>query len=103
MAGIIINNLTNEVEFTNYHRRRGEIRDGLRFGVYPNLKKAIELYLAFESDYGPGGPLYDEQIWAYYQLNIAPIAAHITAMMDAANAIVSIMENVETVLFHHIR
>ena len=35
MPGIIINNLTNELQFTGYHKRRGELRDAMRNGVYP--------------------------------------------------------------------
>lgn len=91
----IINNLTNELQFTEYHRRRGEIRDGLRFGVYPNLVKALALYNAFLADYGPGGALYDAELWQYYLSNIAPIAVYQNTMMQAAAAIVGIMENVE--------
>lgn len=95
MPGIIINNLTNELQFTDYHKRRGEIRDGLRYGVYPNLKRALDLYTAFNADYAPGGPLYDAEIWAYYTANIAPVAEYIEDMMAAAQTIVGIMEQVE--------
>lgn len=96
MPGIIINNLTNELQFTEYHRRRGELRDSLRFGVYPNLVKALQLYNAFMADYGPGGANYDEELWAYYLQTIAPIANVQDDMMTGAQAIVTAMEMVET-------
>lgn len=95
MPGIIINNLTNELQFTEYHRRRGELRDSLRFGVYPNLVKALAIYAAFVADYAPGGALYDPELWSYYQQTIAPVAAQQQAMLDAATAIVAGMEAVE--------
>ena len=95
MPGIIINNLTNELQFTEYHRRRGLLRDAMRYGVYPNLVMALSLYNAFVADYGPGGALYDPELWAYYQTNIAPIAEYQEQMMQAATGIVAIMEGVE--------
>lgn len=95
MPGIIINNLNNEVAFTNYHQRRGELRDSLRFGVYPNLVRALALYNAFVSDYAPGGQFYDPELWAYYQSNIAPIAAVQDGMMQGAQQIVDAMQVVE--------
>jgi hypothetical protein len=95
MPGIIINNLENEQVFTDYHKRRGELRDALRFGVYPNLKRAIALYTSFVADYGPDGPLYEKEIWDYYTTQIAPIATVQDGMMAGAVAIVAAMEQVE--------
>lgn len=95
MPGIIINNFENELQFTEYHKRRGELRDSLRYGVYPNLVKALRLYNGFVADYAPGGALYDAEIWAYYQAQIEPIAAYQNQMMEAATGIVAIMEGVE--------
>lgn len=95
MPGIIINNFENELQFTEYHKRRGELRDSLRYGVYPNLKKALAIYAAFVADYAPGGALYDPELWAYYEQTIAPIAAYQDQMMAAATGIVAIMEGVE--------
>ena len=96
MPGIIINNLDNELQFTEYHRRRGELRDALRFGVYPNLVKALQLYNAFIADYGPDGANYDAELWAYYQANIAPISAVQDVLMSGAQSIVTAMKMVET-------
>lgn len=95
MPGIIINDLANELQFTEYHRRRGELRDALRFGVYPNLVKALALYNAFVADFGPGGANYDAELWAYYQKTIQPIAAVQDGMMAGALAIVQAMQGVE--------
>ncbi len=95
MPGIIINNLENELQFTDYHRRRGELRDALRFGVYPNLVKALEIYVAFVADYGPDGARYDAELWEYYQQTIAPIADVQDGMMAGAQQIVAAMEAVE--------
>lgn len=92
---IEITTLEQEQQFTEYHRRRGELRDALRFGVYPNLKVALELFARFTADYGPGGANYDEALWAYYQSNIAPVAAQMANMIAAGEAIVGIMEAVE--------
>jgi hypothetical protein len=93
---IQIEGLTDELQFTEYHRRRGELRDCLRHGVYPNLVKALDLYNWFVADYGPGGSRYDEAIWSYYLTNIAPIADVQSGMMAGAQAIVSAMEMVES-------
>ncbi|MBP8294041.1 MAG: hypothetical protein KAX65_14795 [Caldilineaceae bacterium] len=95
MPGIIINNLDGERKFTDYHKRRGELRDALRFGVYPNLKRAIELYNSFVADYGPDGELYEKEIWDYYTTQIEPIASVQAGMMAGAVAIVAAMEQVE--------
>lgn len=92
---ITITTLEQERRFTEYHRRRGEIRDSLRYGVFPNLVRALALYNAFVTEYGPGGLLYDAAIWGYYLENIKPIAAQQQAMIDAAQGIVMIMEAVE--------
>jgi hypothetical protein len=91
MPGIIINNLANELQFTEYHRRR----DALRHGVFPNLVKALGIYSAFVADYGPGGALHDAELWDYYLKTIAPIAAVQEGMMAGAQQIVSAMEAVE--------
>ena len=96
MAGIIINNLGNEQQFAAYLQRRGELRDALRFGVYPNLKRALALYRAFLTDYAPGGALHDPELWSYYLSNIAPMAAQQDAMIEAAAGICDMMEAVET-------
>lgn len=95
MPGIIINNLANELQFTEYHRRRGELRDALRHGVFPNLVKALGIYQAFVADYSPGGALHDAELWDYYLQTIAPIAAVQEGMMAGAQQIVSAMEAVE--------
>lgn len=95
MPGIIINNTKNELVFTEYHRRRGELRDALRYGVYPNLVKALAIHNAFVADFGPGGASYDAEIWAYYQQQIEPIAAVQAGMMAGAQAIVHAMQQVE--------
>jgi len=95
MPGIIINNLANELQFTEYHRRRGELRDALRHGVFPNLVKALGIYSAFVADYGPAGAQHDAELWDYYLQTIAPIAAVQEGMMAGAQQIVSAMEAVE--------
>ena len=92
---ITITTLEQEAAFTEYHRRRGELRDALRFGVYPNLQQALRLYAAFVADYAPGGQHYDSALWQYYLSNIQPIAAQQADMIAAASAIVGIMEAVE--------
>lgn len=95
MPEITIATLEQERQFTEYHRRRGELRDALRNGVYPNLVAALRIHNAFVAEYGPGGALYDDAIWNYYQENLKPIAAQQATMISAAEAIVQIMEAVE--------
>ena len=92
---IEITTLEQENRFTEYHKRRGELRDSLRFGVYPNLKAALALFARFNADYAPGGTQYDDALWAYYQSNIAPVAAQMSDMIAAGEAIVGIMQAVE--------
>lgn len=92
---IVIDGLPSEQAFTEYYRRRGELRDCLRFGVYPNLVQALSLHNKFIADYGPGGALHDPALWAYYQANIAPVADVQAQMMTGAEAIVAAMEQVE--------
>ena len=94
-GGIIVNNLDNEQQFAAYLARRGELRDCIRFGVYPNIKRLLALHLLFLADYGPGGPSHDAQLWAYYQDNIEPLAAHQAAMIDNAAGVVDMLEQVE--------
>lgn len=95
MSEITIATLEQERQFTEYHRRRGELRDALRFGVYPNLVAALRIHNAFVAEYGPGGQLHDETLWKYYLSNLEPIAAQQATMISAAEAIVQIMEAVE--------
>lgn len=95
MPEITITNLTTEQVFTDYHQRRGQMRDSIRFGVYPNLTKFLAEYAAFVADYGPDGALYDAQIWAYYQAQIEPIATYQAQMLAAAQGIVSGLEAIE--------
>lgn len=95
MPEITIATLEQERQFTEYHRRRGELRDALRFGVYPNLVAALAIHNGFVADYGPGGRLHDETLWKYYLSNLEPIAAQQAAMISAAETIVQIMEAVE--------
>lgn len=92
---IQITTLEQEQRFTEYHKRRGELRDSLRFGVYPNLQAALGLFNRFQADYAPGGSLHDPALWNYYLSNIQPIAAQQADMIAAATAIVGIMEAVE--------
>ena len=86
---IVITDLSTEQVFTDYFQRRAVLRDEIRFGVYPNLTKFLADYAAFLADYGPGGALYNAEIWAYYQAQIAPIAAYQAQMISAAEGIVS--------------
>lgn len=95
MPQITIETLEQERRFTEYHRRRGELRDALRNGVYPNLVVALRIHKVFVADYGPGGAHYDEVLWKYYLSNLEPIAAQQATMISAAEAIVQIMEAVE--------
>ena len=95
MPEITISTLDQERQFTEYHRRRGEIRDALRFGVFPNLVRTLALHNAFVVDYGPNGAQHDPSIWEYYLANIQPLAAQQATMISAAEAIVQIMEAVE--------
>lgn len=92
---IQITSLEQEQQFTEYHKRRGELRDSLRFGVYPNLQQALRLYAAFVADYAPGGQHHDPALWQYYLFNIQPIAAQQADMIYAASTIVAIMQAVE--------
>lgn len=92
---ITITNLSTERVFTDYFARRAELRDALRFGVYPNLVSALAIYNKFIADYGPDGALYNEEIWTYYQKQIQPISAVQDGMMAGALAIVHAMEAVE--------
>lgn len=87
--------LEQERRFTEYHRRRGEIRDAMRFGVYPNLVNTLRLFAGFQEDYAPGGALHDPELWQYYLSNIQPIAAQMADLLAAGTTIVQIMEAVE--------
>lgn len=77
---IEITSLEQERQFAEFTRRRSEVRDSLRFGVFPNLVQSLRLHAAFVADYGPGGALHTEQIWNYYLSNIAPLASCSAAM-----------------------
>ena len=92
---IEITSLEQERQFAEFTRRRSEVRDSLRFGVFPNLVQSLRLHAAFVADYGPGGQHYDPALWQYYLSNIQPIAAQQAEMIAAANFIVGIMQAVE--------
>jgi hypothetical protein len=95
MAGITITTIENERTLSEYLRRRGELRDALRFGVYPNLVQALKLHEAFVKDYAQGGKNFDAALWEYYTKTIAPIADQQEYMIAAAQTIVAIMEAVD--------
>lgn len=93
---ITISDIATELQFTEYHKRRGELRDCLKNGVYPNLKLALDIYARFVADYGPGGQAHDPELWAYYLQTIEPVATMQDALIQAAATITVTMETVET-------
>lgn len=95
MPEITITDLATERMFTDYFARRAVLRDGIRFGVYPNITKFLADYNAFVADYGPDGAHYNAEIWTYYQAQIEPIAAYQAQMIAAAQGIVDGLEAIE--------
>lgn len=92
---ITIKDLESERTFTDYFKRRAELRDCLRYGVYPNLRKFLDMYNAFLVDYAPGGTYFDKEIWAYYSEQIKPIGEYQAGMIAAAQGIVDTMLAIE--------
>ena len=77
-----------------YTQHRDEVRNVMGYGVYPNLKKAIETYDAFDA--ALAGPLADEDLVAYHESLMTQIAPYVAQLRAGAEQIVAIMEAIET-------
>ncbi len=89
-----INTAEDEQLFRLYTTHRDEVRNVMGYGVYPNLKKALEIYAAFDA--ALAGPLADEDLIAYHANLMTPIAPYIAQLRAAAETSVAIMEAIET-------
>lgn len=85
----------DEQLFRLYTQHRDEVRNVMGYGVYPNLKKALEVYAAFDA--ALAGPLADEDLIAYHTTLMTPIAPYIAQLRAGAEQIVAIMEAIEAV------
>ena len=70
---VSIQSAADEAAFTAYLAARDEIRNVLKHGVYPNAVKALEVMTTFLAQYGPGGALYREDIWALYTAGLSEL------------------------------
>lgn len=76
-----------------YTQQRDEVRDVMGYGVYPNLVKAIETLAAFDA--ALAGPLADEDLIAYHESLMAPIAPYMAQIQQLAAGMVAIMQAIE--------
>ncbi len=77
-----------------YREQRDALRNVMGYGVYPNLVKAIETLTAFET--ALAGPLADEDLIAYHESLMAPIAPYMAQIQQLAAGMVAIMQAIET-------
>lgn len=77
-----------------YREQRDTLRNVMGYGVYPNLVKAIETLTAFET--AMAGPLADEDLLAYHESLMAPIAPYMAQIQQLAAGMVAIMQAIET-------
>lgn len=83
----------DEQLFRLYANYRDDVRNVMGNGVYPNLKKAIATYDAFDAAFT--GPLADENLIAYHTSLMTPVAPYIAQLRADAEQIVAIMEAIE--------
>lgn len=84
----------DEQLFRAYTGHRDAVRNVMGYGVYPNLVKAIETLAAFET--ALAGPLSDEDLLAYHESLMAPIAPYMAQIQQLAAGMVAIMQAIET-------
>ena len=70
---VSIQSAADEAAFTAYLADRDAIRNVIQHGVYPNAVKALKVLTAFQAQYGPGGALYREDIWARYTAGLTEL------------------------------
>jgi len=83
----------DEVLFRAYTGYRDSLRNIMGHGVYPNLVKAIQTLEAF--DIALAGPLADEDLIAYHESLMAPVAPYMLQVRGLVENTITIMEALE--------
>ena len=94
-GGYIIAAEEDEALFREYTRQRDDIRGVMGYGVYPNLIKALAVYAAMDVALAKGGALDDDDLRAYHEKLMLPIAPYIEDIRKAATGICQIMQAIE--------
>ena len=92
---VSIQSAADEAAFRAYIADRDEIRNVLQHGVYPNAVKALEVLTAFQQQYGPGGALYREDIWALYTAGLSELGDIQERLFACGVELVALMEEGE--------
>lgn len=88
-----INTATDEQLFRSYTSHRDAVRDVMGHGVYPNLRRALSVYAAFDT--ALAGDLADHDLLAYHQALMAAIDPYVSMLRAAAAQIVEVMDMIE--------
>lgn len=88
-----INTASDEQLFRSYTSHRDAVRDVMGHGVYPNLRRALTVYAAFDA--ALADDLADQDLLAYHQALMAQIAPYVAMLRAAAAQIVEIMDMIE--------
>jgi hypothetical protein len=90
-----ITSAADEAAFTAYLADRDAIRNVLKHGVYPNAVAALKVLTAFQQEYGPGGALYREDIWALYTAGLTELGDIQERLFACGVELVALMEEGE--------
>jgi hypothetical protein len=85
----------DEVLFREYTQRRDAVRSTMGGGVYPNLQMALRAYIALDAALTKGGSLDDEDLRAYHEKLMGPIAPYVEEIRKMATGICEIMQAIE--------
>lgn len=83
----------DEEIFRAYTTHRDAVRSAMGYGVYPNLVRALESYIAFDA--ALTGPLNDPDLVNYHVSTIQAVAPYISRLRELAADIVQIMQQIE--------
>lgn len=84
----------DEEVFRAYTTHRDAVRSEMGYGVYPNLIRALESYIAFDA--ALAGDLNDPDLLNYHDSTIQAVAPYIAQLRQLAAGIVQIMQQIET-------
>lgn len=89
-----INTATDEQLFRSYTSHRDAVRDVMGHGVYPNLRRALSVYAAFDAALANG--LSDRDLLEYHASTMQTVAPYIAQLRQLAQGMVQIMLAIET-------
>lgn len=95
-GGYIIAGEEDEILFRSYTEQRDRIREVMGRSLFPNLDLAVNLYANLDRDIQNGGALDDDDLRAYHEKLMGPIAPYVEDIRKMARGICDIMQAIET-------